>query len=38
MPGLAQLVKDLVLPQAAAWVTGVARIWCGCGAGQQPQL
>ena len=32
IPGLAQWVKDLALPQAAAWVADVARIWsCGCG-------
>ena len=34
MPGLAQRVKDLALPQAAA------QIWpcCGCGVGRQLQL
>ena len=33
IPDLAQWVKDLVLPQAVAQVTDVARIWrcCGCG-------
>ena len=38
--GLAQWVKDLALPQAAAQVTDAARIWhcCGCGAGWQLQL
>ena len=36
-PGLAQWVKDLVLPQAEVWITGPARIprCCGCGVGQQ---
>ena len=38
--GLAQWVKDPVLPQAAAWVTDAARIWhfCGCGIGLHLQL
>ena len=34
-PGLAQWVKNTVLPQAVALVIDVARIWCSCGAGQQ---
>ena len=40
IPGPAQQVKDLVLPQAAAQVADVAQIWrgCGCGVGQQLQL
>ena len=40
IPGLAQWVKDLVLPQAVAQVADVARIWrCyGCGVDQQLQL
>ena len=35
IPSLAQWVKDLALPQAAAWVAEVARIpcYCGCGVG-----
>ena len=35
IPGLTQWVKDLVLPQAVAWVTDVAWIpsFCGCGLG-----
>ena len=39
-PGLFQWVKDLVLPQAVAWVADVAQIWyCyGCVAGWQLQL
>ena len=34
-PGLAQWVKDPMLPQAAEQVADVARIWCryGCGVG-----
>ena len=34
-PGLTQWVKDPALPQAAALVGDVARIWCcyGCGVG-----
>ena len=28
VPGLAQWVKDPVLPQGAVQVTGMARIWC----------
>ena len=33
IPGLAQWVKDLALPQAATKVSDVAWIWCcrGCG-------
>ena len=42
IPSLAQWVKDLVLLQAAAWVTDVAQIWhgcgCGCCVGWHPQL
>ena len=40
IPGLTQWVKDLVLPQAVAQVTGAAQILhcCGCGVGQQLQL
>ena len=40
MPGLAQWVKDLALPQAAVKVTEVAPIQrcCGCGVGQQLQV
>ena len=37
IPGLTQWVKDLALPQAAAWLQDVTWIWCwcGCGVGQQ---
>ena len=38
IPGLAQWVKDLVLPQTVVSVTGVAWSCCGCGLGQQLQL
>ena len=40
IPGLAQQVKDLALPQAVAQVADAARIWCcrGCGLGLQLQL
>ena len=40
IPGLPQLVKDLVLLQAAAQVTDVAQILhcCGCDIGLQLQL
>ena len=34
--GLTQWVKDLALPQAAAW--DVAWIWCSCGYGVDRQL
>ena len=36
IPGLAQWVKVLALPQAAGWVTDAAGIWhcCGCAVGQ----
>ena len=41
--GLAQWVKDLVLPQAAAQITDAAQVWCGwvwhcCGWGGGQQL
>ena len=35
IPGLAQWVKDLALPQAVVYVTDVAQIWCCCGQQQQ---
>ena len=37
IPGLAQWVKDPVLPRAVVQVVDVAWIWCccGCGVGQQ---
>jgi len=40
IPSLAQWVKDLTLPQAAAEFADVARIQCccGCGVGQHLQL
>ena len=40
IPGLAQWVKDLVLPQGAAQVSDVAWIQycCGCGCGESLQL
>ena len=40
MPGPAQQIKDLALPQAAAWVTDVARVprCCDCGVDRQLQL
>ena len=40
IPGLAQWVKDLALPQAAVLVADAALIWhcCICGVGQQLQL
>ena len=42
IPGIAQWVKDLVLPQAAAQVTEVVRLLhgcgCGCSVGGQLQL
>ena len=40
-PGLAQVVKDPVLPwQVEGWVEDVAWIWrrCGCGIGRQQRL
>ena len=38
--GLAQWVKDLVLPKAVGQVAGAAQIWCcsGCGVGWPLQL
>ena len=33
IPGLAQWVKDPVLPWAVVWVTDTAWIWRGCGSG-----
>ena len=35
IPGLTQWVRDLALPQAAAYVADMAQIWhcCGCGIG-----
>jgi len=40
IPGIAQGVKDLALPQAVVWVADMARIWhcCGSGVGRQLQL
>ena len=40
IPGLAQWVNDLALPQAAVKVKDVAWIWhcCSCGVGRQLQL
>ena len=40
IPGLAQWVKDLVLPCAVVYVTDAAQIphCCGCGIGQKLQL
>ena len=40
IPGLAQWVKDLALPQAVAKVIDEAHIWCccGCDIGWQLQL
>ena len=31
IPGLAQWVQDLALPQTVAWVPGAAQMWRGCG-------
>ena len=33
IPGLAQWIKDLAVPQATAYVADVARIQCYCGCG-----
>ena len=40
IPDLTQWARDPAFPQAAAWVTDVAQIWCchGCGIGWQLQL
>ena len=38
IPGFAQWVKDLVLPQAAVWVADAAWIWCFYGCGAAPIL
>ena len=38
IPGLAQWVKDPLLPQAAAQVVDAAQIWCCCGCGEGHQL
>ena len=40
IPGLAQWVKDLALPPAAAYVTDAVPIWCcpGCGGDGQLRL
>ena len=38
IPGLAQWVKDLVLPQAVVQVSNTAWIWCCCGCGMGWQL
>ena len=40
IPGLAQWVKDPVLPWGVLYVADAARIWhsCGCGVGWQQQL
>ena len=38
IPGLAQRVKDLVLPSAVVKVADVAQIWGCCGVGPQLQL
>ena len=37
IPGLAQCIKDLVLPKAVVYVADLARIpcCCGCGVGRQ---
>ena len=38
IPGFAQWVKDLVLPQDVVWVAGAAQIQCCCGYGVGWQL
>ena len=40
IPGLAQWVKDLALPQAVVYIAHAARIWCCCvcGTGEWLQL
>ena len=38
IPGLSLWIKNLALPQTAAWVIDVAWIWCGCGCGCDWQL
>ena len=38
IPGLAQWVKDPVLPNAMVYVEDVAWIWCCCGSGVGQQL
>ena len=40
IPGIAQWVKDLALPQAASYLADETQIpsCCGCGIGQQLQL
>ena len=40
IPGVAQWVRDLVLPRTVVWVSDAARIQhcCGCGVDRQLQL